>query len=87
MPIIIYQTTTSVFFTCPSQTDFPVYQVKIYPYFLSQRTTLEYSSNMEEALIVCSSGGMMPTKGGIPSNFKIISTGFFPESQIFIMDI
>jgi len=38
-------------------------------------------------LIVCSSGGMKAAKGGMPSNFKIISIGFFPESLIRIIDL
>ncbi len=63
------------------------FYVKIYPYFLSQRTIFKCNSNMDGALKVCSFGGIVPTKGIIPSNFTTISIGFFPESLILMMEI
>ena len=69
------------------QTTGSVSHVSTYPYFLNHRCTFEYRSNIAGALIVCSSGGIGAAKGGIPSNFKIISIGFFPDSLIRIIDL
>ncbi len=46
------------------------------------RQVFAYESRIAGALMVCSFGGIGAAKGGIPSNFKFISTGFFPESLI-----
>ena len=42
---------------------------------------------MDGALKVYSFGGMIPTKGSIPSNSTTISIGFFPESLILMMEL
>jgi len=60
---------------------------KSYPYFLNHFTNFEHKSKIAGALIICSSGGIGAAKGGIPSNFNLISTGFLPESLIRVIEI
>jgi hypothetical protein len=64
-----------------------VFQLTTYPYFLNHLATFEYKSKIAGALIMCSLGGIGAANGGIPSNFRIISTGVFPESLIRIVDM
>jgi hypothetical protein len=37
------------------------FHINIYPYLFNHRTTFEYKSNIDGALMVCSLGGIMPT--------------------------